>query len=107
MTDQQAPSAKDPGVIAEILEANPELEGIGNYEYGWVDSDAAGQDAERGLDEDRVRSISAKKDEPEWMLNRRLRALKYFERKPMPVSYTHLTLPTILRSCRSRWSPYH
>ena len=22
------------------------------------------------------------------------------------VSYTHLTLPTILRSCRSRWSPY-
>ena len=25
----------------------------------------------------------------------------------LPVSYTHLTLPTILRSCRSRWSPYH
>ena len=25
----------------------------------------------------------------------------------IPVSYTHLTLPTILRSCRSRWSPYH
>ena len=23
-----------------------------------------------------------------------------------PVSYTHLTLPTIER-CRSRWSPYH
>ena len=23
-----------------------------------------------------------------------------------PVSYTHLTLPTIL-ACRSRWSPYH
>ena len=23
------------------------------------------------------------------------------------VSYTHLTLPTIQRSCRSRWSPYH
>ena len=26
---------------------------------------------------------------------------------PGAVSYTHLTLPTILRSCRSRWSPYH
>ena len=25
----------------------------------------------------------------------------------LAVSYTHLTLPTILRSCRSRWSPYH
>ena len=24
-----------------------------------------------------------------------------------PVSYTHLTLPTIPRWCRSRWSPYH
>ena len=24
-----------------------------------------------------------------------------------PVSYTHLTLPTIRRGCRSRWSPYH
>ena len=23
------------------------------------------------------------------------------------VSYTHLTLPTNLRMCRSRWSPYH
>ena len=24
-----------------------------------------------------------------------------------PVSYTHLTLPTIPFECRSRWSPYH
>ena len=26
---------------------------------------------------------------------------------PVPVSYTHLTLPTIRTRCRSRWSPYH
>ena len=25
----------------------------------------------------------------------------------VPVSYTHLTLPTIAAECRSRWSPYH
>ena len=25
----------------------------------------------------------------------------------MPVSYTHLTLPTMSLVCRSRWSPYH
>ena len=31
----------------------------------------------------------------------------YFDDYAKPVSYTHLTLPTILRSCRSRWSPYH
>ena len=23
------------------------------------------------------------------------------------VSYTHLTLPTMMATCRSRWSPYH
>ena len=26
---------------------------------------------------------------------------------PEAVSYTHLTLPTTLHECRSRWSPYH
>ena len=26
---------------------------------------------------------------------------------PEPVSYTHLTLPTICFKCRSRWGPYH
>ena len=26
---------------------------------------------------------------------------------PAPVSYTHLTLPTIALLCRSRWSPYN
>ena len=25
----------------------------------------------------------------------------------IPVSYTHLTLPTTIKPCRSRWSPYH
>ena len=30
-----------------------------------------------------------------------------YQSKLLSVSYTHLTLPTILRSCRSRWSPYH
>ena len=25
----------------------------------------------------------------------------------IPVSYTHLTLPTTCNLCRSRWSPYH
>ena len=31
----------------------------------------------------------------------------YIQNDYSAVSYTHLTLPTILRSCRSRWSPYH
>ena len=32
---------------------------------------------------------------------------KHARRAPTPVSYTHLTLPTTARRCRSRWSPYH
>ncbi|MDH5150516.1 Fe-S cluster assembly protein SufB [Kocuria palustris] len=70
--------------ISDILEKNPELEGIGTYEYGWADKDVAGASARRGINEDVVRDISARKNEPEWMLNLRLKALKFFQRKPMP-----------------------
>ncbi|HLZ37173.1 MAG TPA: Fe-S cluster assembly protein SufB, partial [Mycobacteriales bacterium] len=64
--------------------ARPELEGLGSYRYGWVDSDVAGASARRGLSEDVVRDISAKKNEPEWMLKTRLKALRLFHKKPMP-----------------------
>jgi len=57
---------------------------IGNYEYGWHDSDAAGMSAQRGLSEAVVRNISALKSEPEWMLDLRLKGLNLFEKKPMP-----------------------
>ncbi len=57
---------------------------IGSYGYGWHDSDTAGETARRGLDEDVVRNISALKNEPEWMLATRLKALRLFEKKPMP-----------------------
>jgi Fe-S cluster assembly protein SufB len=40
--------------------------------------------ADLGLNEQVVRELSAQKNEPEWMLNFRLKALKVFEQKPMP-----------------------
>ncbi|CAB4875559.1 unannotated protein [freshwater metagenome] len=64
--------------------AHPELEGLGTYEYGWSDTDAAGANARRGLNEEVVRDISSKKSEPEWMLERRLKGLRLFGKKPMP-----------------------
>ena len=64
--------------------ARPELEGLGNYEYGWHDKNDAGKNAKRGLTEDVVRDISAKKNEPAWMLETRLKALSLFEKKPLP-----------------------
>ena len=70
--------------MTSIEELNPELKGIGNYEFGWADSDDAGATATRGLNEDVVRDISAKKSEPEWMTKLRLKGLRLFGKKPMP-----------------------
>ncbi len=64
--------------------AHPELEGLGRYKYGWADSDVAGTGAQRGLSEAVVRDISAKKNEPQWMLDKRLKGLRLFGRKPLP-----------------------
>ncbi|MCG5215015.1 Fe-S cluster assembly protein SufB [Streptosporangium sp. KLBMP 9127] len=69
----------------------PELEGIGNYKFGWADSDAAGATARRGLSEEVVRNISALKNEPEWMLDLRLKGLRLFGKKPMPTWGSDLT----------------
>lgn len=40
--------------------------------------------SEKGLNEEIVRNISRKKQEPEWMLELRLQALTYFMQKPLP-----------------------
>jgi Fe-S cluster assembly protein SufB len=64
---------------------------LGTYQYGWADLDTAGASARRGLNEDVVRDISAKKNEPSWMLDLRLKGLRLFQRKPMPTWGADLT----------------
>src|SRR5262244_1613705 len=71
--------------------AHPELEGLERYKFGWADSDVAGASARRGLSEEVVRDISAKKNEPEWMLDLRLKGLRLFQRKPMPAGGADLS----------------
>ena len=78
MTTDIKPQASEQPTQSEQIEA------LSQYRFGWHDSDAAGATAKRGLDDSVVRGISALKNEPEWMLQRRLKALKLFERKPMP-----------------------
>jgi FeS assembly protein SufB len=68
----------------ESLSQEEAIASLGRYGYGWADPDVAGASAQRGLSEAVVRDISAKKNEPEWMLQNRLKALRIFERKPMP-----------------------
>src|ERR1039458_8188728 len=72
------------GVPTEPLTQEQAIASMGRYGYGWADSDVAGASAQRGLSEAVVRAISAKKSEPEWMLETRLKALRIFDKKPMP-----------------------
>ena len=64
--------------------ASEQLAGLGSYKFGWADSDAYADDVQRGLSEAVVRNISGRKNEPQWMLDMRLKGLKLFGRKPMP-----------------------
>ncbi|AWB27445.1 Fe-S cluster assembly protein SufB [Halococcoides cellulosivorans] len=47
----------------------------------------AAEVAEKGLTEETVRMISEDKDEPEWMLERRLKALNVYQEMPMPTDW--------------------
>ncbi len=60
------------------------LAGMDDYKYNFVDEGKPVFRTRKGLDEDIVRQISAKKEEPEWMLEFRLRAFKHFQSRPMP-----------------------
>ena len=60
------------------------LQALGNYEWGWADSDVAGATAQRGLTPEIVANISGLKSEPQWMLDLRLKGHRLFNRKPMP-----------------------
>ena len=55
----------------------------GKYKYGFV-SEIESDMAPKGLNEDIVRFISAKKGEPEWLLEWRLKAYAYWKTMPEP-----------------------
>src|SRR5262249_14615730 len=63
---------------------NDQLEGLGTYKFGWADPDVAGASARRGLSDEAGSDIARLKNEHEWVLERRRKGLKSFQRKPMP-----------------------
>jgi Fe-S cluster assembly protein SufB len=71
-------------IVQPVVTQEEHLAALGKYEYGWADADTAGATAQRGLSEAVVRNISALKNEPQWMLDLRLKGLRLFDRKPMP-----------------------
>lgn len=64
-----------------------------DYKYGFT-TDIDMDIIPIGLDEDVVRTISAKKNEPEWMLDFRLKAYRHWLTMKMP-EWAHLNLPVI------------
>ncbi|MBR5385045.1 MAG: Fe-S cluster assembly protein SufB, partial [Bacteroidales bacterium] len=64
-----------------------------SYEYGFT-TDVETEVIERGLTEDTVRLISEKKGEPDWLLDFRLKAFRYWQTQEQP-TWGHLQLPEI------------
>ncbi|TAK12588.1 MAG: Fe-S cluster assembly protein SufB [Anaerolineae bacterium] len=60
------------------------LTGIDEYRWDFRDPDTHVFKSPKGLNADIVRMISGKKNEPDWMLKFRLKALKHFDTRPMP-----------------------
>src|SRR5438309_10587270 len=73
-----------------------EIQDLANkeYQYGFS-TDIEAESAPPGLNEDIVRFISAKKQEPQWMLDWRLRAYRHWLTMEEPHAWPHLTYPAI------------
>ncbi len=54
------------------------------YAFGFKDDVATVFSTGKGINEDVIRQISSIKNEPEWMLELRLKAYRAFDKKPMP-----------------------
>ena len=65
----------------------------GDYRYGFV-TDIEADTAPRGLSEDTIRFISAKKNEPAWLLEWRLKAYRHWLKMPEP-EWAKLSYPKI------------
>ncbi|PGH40636.1 MAG: Fe-S cluster assembly protein SufB [Candidatus Nephrothrix sp. EaCA] len=63
------------------------------YEHGWT-AVLEADEAPKGLDESIVRLISSKKNEPQWMLDWRLRAFERWKEMKQP-TWANLTFPEI------------
>ena len=80
--------------MAATIETIETLEqATGKYKYGFV-TDIESEKAPKGLNEDVIRFISAKKDEPEWMLEWRLKAFAVWQKMDSP-DWAKLDIPPI------------
>ncbi|WP_343608834.1 Fe-S cluster assembly protein SufB [Novosphingobium sp.] len=100
MSEQSVPEAE----VVEIRDqaARDAAARVAEYEHGWS-SDIEQEYGPKGLSEDTVRYISAKKDEPEWMLEWRLKAYRHWLTMPMP-DWAKLNIPPIDYQAAYYWA---
>jgi len=87
---------KDKGALASAEKnraAQDAASRVAEYEHGWV-ADIEQEFGPRGLCEDTVRFISSKKNEPEWMLEWRLKAYRHWLTM-VPPDWAKLSVPPI------------
>ena len=72
-------------IIADLAEKE--------YEHGFV-TEVDQEFIPKGLNEDIIRLISSKKDEPQWMLDFRLEAFRRWQKMKLP-TWAHLDIPEI------------
>lgn len=75
------------------IETKQEVEKLGKYKYGFS-TDIETDKAPKGLSEETIRFISAKKNEPEWMLEWRLKAFETWKEMKEP-DWAKLNYPEI------------
>ena len=76
---------KEDNIIEELAEKE--------YEHGFV-TEVEQEFIPKGLNEDIIRLISAKKNEPEWLLEFRLNAFRRWQKMEVP-KWAHLDIPEI------------
>ncbi len=73
------------------------------YKYGFV-TDIDSDVAPKGLNEDIIRLISAKKQEPAWLLEWRLKAFRGWQKMTEPHSWANITYPALDYQASSYYS---
>src|SRR3954468_131033 len=74
----------------EILKQHIDSE----YQYGFI-TDVETETFKKGLNEDVVRALSRKKNEPEWLTEFRLKSFRHWLNMKQPDSWAHIKYPKI------------
>ena len=86
-----------------MSDSNSKLQDQYEYKYGF-ETNIEQETVPKGLNEEIIRIISAKKNEPAWLLEYRLKAFKHWQTMKDP-SWAHVNFPKIdfqIHNCKNK-----